>query len=378
MRARLTRSAGRAAVWGRRIAELFPVRVWRRFLRRNGFLLSAGMAYQALFALSALVYVTFAVAGVWLGGSEPAVDALIQIANSYLPGIIDEAGTGLATPDDVREIAVAATSSFTVTGAIAAAVSIWAAVGAVTFTRRAVRNMFGLPFDSRSYVLLKLRDALGALGFGIALLIGAVLSVAGVWALNGLLDLLGWRLGGALYSALVQASSVLVIVTIDATAIALLVRFLTGTSIRWRRIWPGATLGGVLVAASQLGAGLLFAHSPGNPLLATFAVMVALLLWCRIVAVLILLAATWIALSAHDRDEPLERPDAAAVRRAALVEAERLARERVESASADLQRASWLRRYARRDALIIAQAAWADAAAELADAQRDRGVGGPH
>jgi membrane protein len=354
------------------------VRVWRRFLRRNGFLLSAGMAYQALFAISALVYVTFAVAGVWLGGSEPAVDALIQIANSYLPGIIDEAGTGLATPDDVRQIAVAATSSFTVTGAIAAAVSIWAAVGAVTFTRRAVRNMFGLPFDSRSYVLLKLRDALGALGFGLALLIGAVLAVAGVWALNGLLELLGRQLGGVLYSALVQASSVVVIVAIDATAIALLVRFLTGTSIRWRRIWPGAALGGVLVAASQLGAGLLFAHSPGNPLLATFAVMVALLLWCRIVAVLILLAATWIALSAHDRDEPLERPDPSALRRSALVEAERRARENVESASADLRRASWLHRRARRDALAIAQTAWADAVAELADAERDLGVGGSH
>ncbi|MEV7621314.1 YihY/virulence factor BrkB family protein [Microbacterium sp. NPDC089321] len=360
------------------MAALFPVRVWRRFLRRNGFLLSAGMAYQALFALSALIYVTFAVVGVWLGGSEPAVEALIRIANSYLPGIIDEAGTGLATPDDVREIAVAATSSFTVTGAIAAAVSIWAAIGAVTFTRRAVRNMFGLPFDSRSYLLLKLRDALGALAFGIALLAGAVLSVAGVWALGGLLELLGWQLGGVPYAALVRASSVLVIVSIDATAIALLVRFLTGTSIRWRRIWPGATLGGVLVAASQLGAGLLFAHSPGNPLLATFAVMVALLLWCRIVAVLILLAATWIALSAHDRDEPLERPDPAAEQRARLVEAERRARERVRAAGAELQRASWWRRRARRAELLTAQAEWADAAAELDEAEQSRGVGSPH
>jgi len=360
------------------VAELFPVRVWRRFLRRNGFLLSAGMAYQALFALSALVYVTFAVAGVWLGGSEPAIEALIQIANSYLPGLIDEAGTGLATPDDVREIAVAATSSFTVTGAIAAAVSVWAAVGAVTFTRRAVRNMFGLPFDSRSYVLLKLRDAMGALGFGVALLVGAVLSVAGVWALNGLLELLGWQLGGVLYAGLVRISSVIVIVSIDATAIALLVRFLTGTSIRWRRIWPGATLGGLLVAASQLGAGLLFAHSPGNPLLATFAVMVALLLWCRLVAVLILLAATWIALSAHDRDEPLERPDAATVRRAELIAAERRARERVDAARADLQRAPWWRRRARRAELLAAQTAWVDAAAVLTDTPQDRSVGSSH
>ena len=45
---------------------LFPVRVWRHFLARNGFLLSSGMSYQALFAVFAAIYVVFAVAGIWL------------------------------------------------------------------------------------------------------------------------------------------------------------------------------------------------------------------------------------------------------------------------------------------------------------------------
>ena len=51
---------------------LFPVRVWRHFLARNGFILSAGMSYQALFAIFAAVYVVFAVAGIWLTGNEAA------------------------------------------------------------------------------------------------------------------------------------------------------------------------------------------------------------------------------------------------------------------------------------------------------------------
>ena len=54
---------------------LFPVRVWRHFLVRNGFLLSAGMSYQALFAIFAAVYVVFAVAGIWLTGNEQALNA---------------------------------------------------------------------------------------------------------------------------------------------------------------------------------------------------------------------------------------------------------------------------------------------------------------
>ena len=35
---------------------LFPVRVWLHFLDRNGFLLAAGMSYQALFAVFAAAY----------------------------------------------------------------------------------------------------------------------------------------------------------------------------------------------------------------------------------------------------------------------------------------------------------------------------------
>ncbi|MFD5226814.1 YihY/virulence factor BrkB family protein [Microbacterium sp. NPDC058342] len=319
MRARLTRSAGRAVVLARRTTRLLPIRVWRRFLRRNGFLLSAGMAYQALFALFALLYAAFAVAGIWVGGSGPAIDALIRVANSYLPGVISDAGTGLATVEQVHEVAASTAGAFTVTGLIAMAVVLWTAIGAVTFTRRAVRDVFGLPFDPRGYLLLKVRDAAAALAFGIALLAGAALSVGGVWALTQLFDLLGWQMPDGAYPALVRGSSVLVIVAIDIAAIALLVRFLTGTSIRWRTIWPGAALGGTAVAALQLGAGLLFAHTPGNPLLAAFAVMVALLLWCRLVAAVILLSATWIAIGAHDRGEPLERPGAGAHRAARRV-----------------------------------------------------------
>lgn len=45
----------------------FPVRVWRHFLIHNGFLLAAGVSYQALFASFAAIYVAFAIAGLWLG-----------------------------------------------------------------------------------------------------------------------------------------------------------------------------------------------------------------------------------------------------------------------------------------------------------------------
>src|SRR5690606_7903314 len=87
---RLDAAVERATALTKRTLELFPVRVWRHFLQNNGFLLAAGVSYQALFAIFAAIYVAFATAGLWLGGSKEAVDALIRVINSYIPSLISE------------------------------------------------------------------------------------------------------------------------------------------------------------------------------------------------------------------------------------------------------------------------------------------------
>ena len=46
---------------------------------------------------------------------------------------------------------------------------------------------------------------------------------------------------------------------------------------------------------------------PRNPLLATFAVFIGLLLWFRLVGIITLVAAAWIAVAAQDADIPLWR-----------------------------------------------------------------------
>ena len=60
--------------------------MWRHFLLNNGFLLAAGISYQALFAIFAAIYVAFAITGLWLGGNDDAVNAMIALINSYIPG----------------------------------------------------------------------------------------------------------------------------------------------------------------------------------------------------------------------------------------------------------------------------------------------------
>ncbi|HZU92679.1 MAG TPA: YihY/virulence factor BrkB family protein, partial [Microbacterium sp.] len=316
LRTRLDVRLEQIALLKDRTLAAFPVRVWRNFSYNNGFLLSAGMSYYVLFALFALLYVAFAGAGLWLGASEAAIDALVRLMNTYIPGLIGTGDYGLVSVDDVTEIAKSSGSLLGATGVIALGVAMWTAVGAVTFARRAVRDLFGLAYDTRSYWLLKARDFFSAIVFGGAMLIGAVLSWAGVWALEQFYHLLGWSTGSWPFNLTVRLLSIGVAFGLDAGALALLVRFLTGTNLRWRYIWPGALLGGGAMVVLQLGAGLLLSRVPGNPLLASFAVIVGLLLWCRWLAIVVLMAASFIAVTAMDHDQPFEREDETAARKA--------------------------------------------------------------
>jgi len=369
LRQRFDEPLTRASRLTQRTLAWFPVRVWRHFLQRNGFLLAAGVSYQALFAIFAAIYVTFAAAGLWLGGSPEAVTRLIDLINSYIPGLITEDSL-FATPEQVQGIATDNAGVLGITGIVALATLIWTAIGWVTFSRRAVRDIFGIPPDRRSYFFLKARDLLAALVFGAALVIGGVFSYIGTWALSLIFSILGWDQSG-LSSASVSVASLIVSFALNSAALAALFRFLTGATLRWRTIWPGAILGGAGLSVLQLGAGLLLSYSPTNPLLATFAIFIGLLLWFRLIGIVMLVAAAWIAVSAQDKDLPLlEQSEAErlAAEHAALLLA---AHVRLRTAQTARDSAPWFRVWA-------ADRAVRDAEAELAQVEASAPPGGKH
>lgn len=350
---RLDAAVERATALTQRTLGLFPVRVWRHFLQHNGFLLAAGVSYQALFAIFAAIYLAFAIAGLWLGGSTAAVDGMIDIINSYIPNLIQEEG-GVFTPQQVQEIAVSTTSLLSITGLIALGTVIWTAIGWVTFSRRATRDIFGLPPDRRSYVILKARDLLAALIFGVSLLAGSLLSSASAVALSWILSLLGW--GSALDGLTsIRIGTVLVSFALLSAALAAMVRFLTGTSLEWRTIWPGALLGGGAMTILQFGAGFLLSYTPSNPLLATFAIFIGLLLWFRVNGVVMLVASSWIAVAAQDRDLPLQSLTEAERRIAEHRTLVQAARIRVREAESARDAAPWYRAWPAERAVRAAE-----------------------
>lgn len=344
LRERLDEPIARAAAITQRTLAWFPIRVWRHFLQHNGFLLAAGVSYQALFAVFAGIYVAFAIAGLWLGGSAEAIAALIAAINTYIPNLIlPEGEGGLFTTEQVTAIATGSAGVLAVTGGIAIVVAAWTAIGFVTFARRAVRDIFGLRPDLRNYVYLKARDLLAAVVFGVALLVGSAMSAVGTWALELLFGLFGWDTRSGWFGFGLRIATVAVSFSLYTLALAALVRFLTGTSLQWRSIWTGAMLGGAALTVLQLGAGILLLYTPANPLLATFAVFIGLLLWFRVVGVILLVAAAWIAVGAKDGDQPLVEPteeERLAAEHAALVLA---ARVRLRTAREARAAAPWYR-----------------------------------
>jgi len=357
LRERFDEPIARATEITQRTLAWFPIRVWRHFLQNNGFLLAASISYQSLFAIFAVLYVAFASVGLWLGGSQQAIDGMIAIINRYIPGLIGTTteNPGLVTSEQVEAIATESGSTLAITGAIAVIVAIWTAIGFVTFARRAVRDTFGLPFDRRNYFLLKARDLLAALIFGVALVLGATLGTLATGALDFLLSLIG--LDGTSWGVqfVVKLASLLIAFLINSVALAALFRFLTGATLTWRAIWPGSMLGGGAIAVLQIAVGLLFLYTPSNPLLATFSIFIAFLLWFRLVGIVILVAASWIAVAAKDRRIPLQT----------LSEAERVAAEhqalltaaqvRLRTARAARESARWHQVWAADRAVRAAQ-----------------------
>nr|WP_199858715.1 YihY/virulence factor BrkB family protein [Microbacterium sp. CFBP 8794] len=357
VRSRLDQPIARAA----RIARWFPIRVWRHFLQHNGFLLAAGMSYQGIFAVFSALYLAFAGVGIWLGGSKSAIDGLIGIINSYIPGIISK--NGLVDREQVESVAQESGRLLTITGIVAVVVVVWTAIGFVTFTRRAVRDTFGLPFDMRNYVLLKARDFVASILFGLALLVGALLGSVTTGAVDLVFGFIGWDRETLGWSVGARVVSLLVAFAVNTVALAALFRFLTGTTLTWRRAWPGALVGATGMVLLQVGAGFLVVYSPTNPLLGTFAVLIGFLLWFRLIGIVILVSAAWIAVAAGDRDVPLRSPeDRRAMEQAALVIAAQVG---VREAGKTLALTRWPWRWRAKRALSAAEKTLARAEADV-------------
>jgi membrane protein len=282
--------------WIARIMKLKPVRVFQHYAAHRGPLLSQGLSYQAIFAVFAAIGVGFSILGSVLQSRPDLLDALIRLISANAPGLIDDgSGEGAIDPDQLVQ-----SVPFTLTGAIALALLLFTATGWLSSGREAVRALFDLPSATLNPVLAWLKDLGLALAFGAALLLSASLSVVSTTATAGFLDGLGVEAESAAARLVTTVVGILLMLVLDVAIMAAFFRIVSGIRIPFRVLWQGVVIGAVALGVLKVLGSSLLGGATSNPLLASFAVIIGLLIWFTLICQVILLSAAWIAVSATD------------------------------------------------------------------------------
>lgn len=292
-------------------------RTLQHYLWEDGNLMAAGMSFYAVFAVFAGLFVGFSVIGIWLSNHDQLADALIAVINTTVPGLI---GTedALVDPNDLFD-----SIRYGWWGAIAFIGLSWTATGWMFYTRQAVRAIFQVPRDPRRYVVKKLWDLAMALGIGLLLVVSAVFIIVGTQFFEWFITVIGIGPSVRLTQAGATLISIAISVLINAVSLTAMFRVLPRLPIPKRSLLVGVTIGSLVLTALSVASGLVLNGAGRNPLLAGFTLFVAILVWFNLVSRVILLAASWIAVTLADHDVTLHTPTDAE-RRAALAHARRM------------------------------------------------------
>ncbi|WP_341953960.1 YihY/virulence factor BrkB family protein [Salinibacterium sp. TMP30] len=281
-----------------RVMGLRPVRVFLHYADKLGLVLAFGLSYQAIFAVFAALWVAFAVAGLVVQGDPALLNAVYNFISTNVPGLIgDGSGNGAITRETLADSQVLG-----ITGVIAAVGLAFTALGWIASGRSAIRSMFGLDNSETNFLVLKLKDAGLAIGFGLAVIASAALSVGSTAALNWVLDLVSINEDSLAARTATQIVAVIIVFVLDAATLGVFYRVISGIKIPFKLLAQGTIIAAIALGALKFGGSFLLDGATRNPLLASFAVIIGLLIWFNLICQIILIGAAWIAVSADDAD----------------------------------------------------------------------------
>jgi membrane protein len=257
----------------------------------NGSVLSGGMAYAALFSLFAALAIGYTLFVRVLGGNADLRVAVLTQVDTWIPGLVDTGSGGVLTPSDL-----VLSTGLSWTSVIAAAVLLWSATNFMGALRTSVRAMFGVTENGANPVTERLRQLLGFVLLGVGVLVTAAASVAVAAAVPWTLENLG--LEGAAVSFGVRAGGALVTLALDAAVVAAVVRYVGGMHVPLRDLLAGSLAVGIVAGILRyLGTEVITTAAARNALLASFAVVVTVLVLVNLLARVLLLTTAWMSQS---------------------------------------------------------------------------------
>lgn len=266
-----------------------PGRAQARYTSARGALLAGGIAYTGLFSVFAALAIGVTTLMALLGSRPGLREAVMRTLERMLPGVIGEGPQGgIVSIDDLT-----LDSALSLGSVIALLTLLYSALGLMGALSSGVQAMFGIVRVPRSVLRSQLARFLGFLVIMAAVLVTAVASLVTGVLVGALESLPGWMpawLAGAGARVMTLGASFL----IDSAVLALLVR-VCGVRVPRADLLRGAALGGLALGVlRELGTGAV-GSAARNPLLASFAALVVLVLWLHLASRVVLYVCAWTA-----------------------------------------------------------------------------------
>jgi membrane protein len=258
----------------------------------------------------------------------------VEAVDAAIPGLVGK--DGLVDVSDIQ-----APEGLTIAGVIALVGLVGAAIGAIGSLRVALRTLADKVRDDVFFVWVLLRNLLLAIAIGGGFLLSAAATFAGTALVETIVGWLGIPYDG-LADLTTRGVSLVVVFALDMALVALAFVTLSGVRARPGALWSGAFIGALGLTVLQQLSGLFVSGAGANPLLASFAALIALLLWLNLSAQVILIAGAWIVVTEREHvDRVRERygsPTFAQRRERQAEDAVRLATDELRLARADADR----------------------------------------
>jgi membrane protein len=270
-----------------RLQRTRPWRAWTRYSDARGNVLAGGISYFAFFSIFPAVALAFTVFGFVLQDRPDLLQTISDGLQQNLPGFVKDA----RHPGGIIPVQAPGTGTLTLTGLVALGALVLAGLGWIGALRDGIRAVFGVQGAPGNIVTNKLRDlgVLVTIGLGVAVsaILTSILGGAAGWVARHIgLGNNGW---------VVTLAGLVVGVAADTGLMILLLRFLSGVPLPARDLLQGALVGGVGFTVLKLLGARLVSGTMSNPLFASIALVVGLLVWLNLIARLTLLSAAWAA-----------------------------------------------------------------------------------
>ena len=278
-----------------------PMRAFQHYNLQHGPLMAAGIGFRMFFSITGLLATGFSLAALFLSAQPALLDQIIKSVALTAPGLLRvDGGDGLVDPQDLLNPA-----GLGWTAVIAAAVTVFTALGWISGIRDGVRGMMQLGPRGINPVLQILRDAGTLLLLGVALVLSAgaslIFGTAAGWVTEQL------RLDPVMAWPLTTSIKIGVPLALGWVTAVIMFRLAAGLKLTRRALLEGTVLSAVGTTVLQIFSTELLGNAGRNPILAPFAIIIGLLIWFNLVSQVYLVSAAWSVV----REEDLKNAPAA-------------------------------------------------------------------